>query len=386
MHADWPLMKQAWTRLDQPLFWSALLLVLVGVVMVASASVQIAETRMGEPFFYVWRHLSYLALGLITASLVYWTVSLEWLERMRFLALPAAIVLLALVFIPGLGREVKGALRWISLGGLTVQPSEIAKLCFVVYLAGYISSHHAMLRQNWQAFLMPFSVLMLLALLLMMEPDFGAVVVFGVTTLGMLFLAGVPTRRFLLVALVLSGVAALLAFAQPYRVARLMSFTDPWADPFGAGYQLTQSLIAFGRGEWFGVGLGNSVQKLFYLPEAHTDFVYAVLAEELGLFGNLLLLAGFMFFCARIFLLGGRLERHRMLFHAFLVHGIGLLFTAQVVINLSVNMGLLPTKGLTLPFLSYGGTSLLVSVVMVALVLRAAAELRARNPEKGGRS
>ena len=384
MRTDAARMTTLRAGLDQPLLWVAVVLLLWGLVMVTSASLQIADTHLDAPFHYGIRHAVYLALGVIVASVVIGLVSIEWLQQLRFLALPLAVLLLTLVFIPGLGREVKGALRWIQVGGLTVQPSEVAKLCFVVYMAGYIAVHGEMLRASWKGFLMPFSVLALLSMLLMMEPDFGAVVVFGVTTMGMLFLAGVPLRRFLLVGAVLAVLVTLLAFAQPYRVARLLSFMDPWSDQFGAGYQLTQSLIAFGRGEWLGVGLGNSIQKLFYLPEAHTDFVYAVTAEEFGLFGNLLLLGLFLFFCYRIFALGGRLEERGMTFHAFLAYGMALLFSSQIVINLAVNMGLMPTKGLTLPFFSYGGSSLLVSIAMVALVLRAALELRMREVKRGG--
>lgn len=373
-------------RLDQPLFWAALSLALIGLVMVTSASLQIAESRLGAPFHFALRHTIYLCFGLLVGTAVYWLVSFSLLEKLRFLALPAAIIALLLVFIPGLGREVNGSLRWISLAGFTIQPSELAKLFFVMYLAGYISTHQQALGENWKAFLMPFSVLGLMTMLLLTQPDFGAVVVLGVATMGMLFLAGVPSRRFLLVALVVALLAALVAFAQPYRVARLMSFMDPWADQFGGGYQLTQSLIAFGRGHFFGVGLGNSVQKLFYLPEAHTDFVYAVLAEELGLIGNLALVAVFSLLIARIFVLGGRLQRRGWLYHAHLVYGVGLIFACQAVINFGVNSGLLPTKGLTLPFVSYGGSSLLVSIVMVALVLRAAAELSHAESRNGGRA
>lgn len=378
-------LAQPMPRLDQPLFWAALLLCLTGLVMVTSASLQIAETRLGAPFHFALRHGLYLGFGLMVGAAVYWLVSFSLLEKLRFLALPAALVALALVFVPGLGREVNGSLRWISLAGFTVQPSEVAKLFFVMYMAGYISTHQQALRDSWQGFLMPFSVLGLLTLMLLIQPDFGAVVVLGVAMMGMLFLAGVPSRRFLLVALIVAALAALVAFAQPYRVARLMSFMDPWADQFGSGYQLTQSLIAFGRGHFFGVGLGNSVQKLFYLPEAHTDFVYAVLAEELGLIGNLLLILVFAILIARIFVLGGRLQRHGWIYHAQLVFGVGLVFACQAVINFGVNSGLLPTKGLTLPFVSYGGSSLLVSIVMVALVLRAAAELSRSEVQAGGR-
>jgi cell division protein FtsW len=384
MRVEWPLMKNAVPALDRPLSAGVLLLATLGLVMVTSASLQIAETQLGAPFHYALRHGVYLLLGLAAATLVYLFLPLGWLEKMRFVMLPLALAALIAVFIPGLGREVNGSLRWISLGGLTVQPSEVVKLCFVLYLAGYVAERKAQLETEWKAFLMPLAVMGVLTLLLLMEPDFGAVVVLGVTAMGMLFLAGVPALRFLLVALVGVALASLVALAQPYRVARLMSFMDPWADQFGSGYQLTQSLIAFGRGHWTGVGLGNSVQKLFYLPEAHTDFVYAVLAEELGLLGNLGLLLLFAFVCYRIYLLGRRLEARGSLYHAYVVYGVALLFSAQGFINLGVNMGLLPTKGLTLPFVSYGGSSLVISMVMIGLVLRAAAE-HSRLEKRGGR-
>lgn len=385
MRLEWNVLRPSLARLDVPLLAGALVLSLLGLVMVTSASLQIAETRLGAPFHYAIRHAVYLLLGLAGGTVLYMLVPLALLERLRFVALPAAVAVLLLLFIPGLGREVNGSLRWVNLGGFTLQPSEFAKLGFVMYLAGYIAQRRVVLETTWKAFLLPLGVLGMLAVLLLLQPDFGAVVVLGVAAMGMLFLAGVPTRRFLLLCLIVVVLAAVVAFAQPYRVARLMSFMDPWADQFGSGYQLTQSLIAFGRGHWFGVGLGNSVQKLFYLPEAHTDFVFAVLAEELGLLGNLALIGLFVFVIARVFMLGARLEQRGWFYHAQLVYGIALIFSAQALINLGVNMGLLPTKGLTLPFVSSGGSSLLVSAAMVAIVLRAGTELRSYEERERGR-
>ncbi|MGB1923468.1 MAG: putative lipid II flippase FtsW, partial [Alcanivorax sp.] len=342
--------------LDKPLMWTAILLALAGLVMVSSASLQIAETRLGDPFYYALRHGIYLALGLGAGAFVYFAVPLALLERLRFLMLPVALVVLVMVFIPGLGRTVNGSTRWIALPGLTIQASEIVKLCFVLYLAGYIAQRKAALETEWKAFLLPLALLGVLTVLLLLEPDFGAVVVLGITAMGMLFLSGVPTLRFLLIGLAAVALGALVAFAEPYRVARLMTFTDPWADQYGSGYQLTQSLIAFGRGHWSGVGLGNSVQKLFYLPEAHTDFVYAVMAEELGLLGNLALIGGFVLLGWRVFRLGHSLETRGLLYHAYVVYGCAFVMCSQVFINLGVNMGLLPTKGLTLPLISSGGS------------------------------
>lgn len=382
MRTDWTLMKPDWNRLDPWLLGGVLCLLLVGLVMVTSASLQIAESQTGQPFYYSIHHAIYLLVGVTAGTLVYMLVPLSWLEAMRFATLPLAVTVLVAVFIPGLGRQVNGSMRWLNLAGFTVQPSEVVKLCFVLYMAGYIAQRKGDLEQTWKAFLMPLAVLGVLMLLLLLEPDFGAVVVLGVTAMGMLFLSGVPARRFLIVALSAVLLGGLVAVAQPYRVERLMSFLNPWADQYGSGYQLTQSLIAFGRGHWLGVGLGNSVQKLFYLPEAHTDFVYAVLGEELGLMGNLALIALFSLVCYRIFRLGRDLEERGALYHAYVVYGVALVFSAQAFINMGVNMGILPTKGLTLPFVSYGGSSLLVSMVMVGLVLRAGAE-QARLSARG---
>ena len=367
---------------DKPLLWTAIGLALAGLVMVSSASLQIAETRLGEPFYYALRHGIYLALGLGVGAFVYYAVPLALLERLRFFMLPIALVVLVLVFVPGLGRSVNGSTRWIALPGLTIQASEIVKLCFVLYLAGYVAERKAALENEWKAFLLPLGLLGVLMVLLLLEPDFGAVVVLGITAMGMLFLSGVPTLRFLLIGLIAVALGAVVAVAEPYRVARLMTFTDPWADQFGAGYQLTQSLIAFGRGHLTGVGLGNSVQKLFYLPEAHTDFVYAVMAEELGLMGNIALISGFILLGWRVFRLGHSLEERGFLSHAYLVYGCAFVFCSQAFINLGVNMGMLPTKGLTLPFISYGGSSLLISAAMIGMILRAGAEaeqLKARG-------
>lgn len=380
-----PLISPRQPGLDHPLLWTVALLSLAGLVIVTSASLQIAETRLGNPFYYGVRHGLYLLASVGVGLFVYCCVPLSLLEKLRFATLPVALVALVLVFVPGLGREVNGSTRWIALPGLTIQASEVVKLCFVLYLAGYIAQHKAALEKTWKAFLIPLGVLGVLTFMLLLQPDFGAVVVLGIAAMGMLFLAGVPTLRFLLIGLVAVALAALVALAEPYRVARLMSFTDPWADQYGAGYQLTQSLIAFGRGHFLGVGLGNSVQKLFYLPEAHTDFVFAVLAEEWGLLGVLAMLAGFAVLGWRVFLIGRGLEERGFLYHAYLVYGCALVFCAQAFINVGVNMGVLPTKGLTLPFVSYGGSSLLISAAMIGLVLRAGAEqsrLKARGRAK----
>ncbi|MDF1821597.1 MAG: putative lipid II flippase FtsW [Alcanivoracaceae bacterium] len=367
---------------DQLLLVAVGCLALMGLVMVTSASLQIAETRLGSPFYYALRHGFFLGMAVMAGATVYLFVPFSLLEKLRYPALFASLVVLALVLMPGIGREVNGSQRWISLAGFNVQPSELAKLGFIVYLAGYINERQQELREQWQGFLRPLGLLSVLVLLLLMEPDFGAVVVLGVAVMGMLFLGGVPTLRFLLVGLAAVMLAALVAVAQPYRVARLMSFLDPWADQFGGGYQLTQSLIAFGRGHWTGAGLGNSVQKLFYLPEAHTDFVFAVSAEELGLLGSMIMVSLFALVCWRIFRSAIAMLEAGDLFRGQVVLGIGLVLAGQAFINMGVNMGLLPTKGLTLPFVSYGGSSLVVCAVMLGLVLRAQREFEPASPRR----
>jgi len=361
-------------HLDWPLAAAALVLLGTGLVMVASASITAAERELGEPFYYFRRQLAFACLGLLAAwagariALAAWERAAPWL-------LALGVALLALVLVPGVGHEVNGSARWIDLGPVNLQPSEPAKLVLVVYLAAWLAR-----RQRAPAppatMIKPLLAMLVLAGLLLAEPDYGATVVLFATALAMLFLGGMPLARFTawlgLLALLLLG----LVLSAPYRLERLTSFLDPWADPYGSGFQLTQALIAIGRGEWLGVGLGASVQKLFYLPEAHTDFIFAVLAEELGLAGMLGVIGLFAFIAWRAFAAGARSERRGRYFGAYLAYGVGLLLTLQAFINVGVNMGVLPTKGLTLPFVSYGGSSLLTSCLAVGLLLRADYESR----------
>lgn len=381
--AVWQDLKQR--SLDPWIVGGVLALSLLGIVMVMSASLQIAEINNNDPFYFFKRHLVYWAMAISIGVFTYVAVPFNWFRRIGFLGFLIALVSLLLLFIPGLGRSVNGSLRWLNLAGLTVQPSEIAKFFFITYLAGYIIKHYESLMTSWQSFLAPLGLLGIIGLALLMQPDFGAFTVITVATLSLLFLAGAPMMRFLVIAGSVVGLGALVAVAQPYRVARLMSFMNPWEDPFGSGYQLTQSLIAFGRGGWFGVGIGNSVQKLFYLPEAHTDFISAVIAEELGLIGNLAIVALFVLVVGRMFFIAQRLAKANWWYQALCIYGFAVVFSTQAIVNLGVSMGILPTKGLTLPFVSYGGSSLLVSAAMVALALRADADLRWAEKQGGGR-
>lgn len=377
--------------LDVWLLGAVLILLALGLVMVMSASVSIAERQTGDSFYYFWRQASFVSLGLLAAyvtlqiRLVYW-------ERIGPYFLLFGLGLLVLVLVAG--REINGSMRWLALGPVNLQPSELMKLFMVIYLAGYLLRRGEEVRNTVKGFLRPISLVVLVGLLLLLEPDFGATAVIMATVLGMMFLGGVRLWQFGLLFLLMSGAAAVLAVSSPYRVERLTSFVNPWADPFNSGFQLTQALIAFGRGEWLGVGLGGSIQKLFYLPEAHTDFLFAVLAEELGLVGVLLVLTLFGLLVWRAFIIGQAALRGGNRFGAYLAFGIGLWLGLQSFINLGVNMGVLPTKGLTLPLMSYGGSSIVVSCVACALLLRVSHESplkkypaarRAQTPKRGSR-
>ena len=286
-----------------------------------------------------------------------------------------AVASLAAVIIPGLGHDANGATRWLRIGPASLQPSEPAKLAVIIYISAYLVRHQYQVQKEFVGFIKPIFVLTIVAGLLLLEPDFGAAVVLFGAALGMLFMGGVPLSRFFAWGLVSVSALATLAIQESYRMERLVSFTNPWLDPFRSGFQLTQALIAFGRGEWFGVGIGNSVQKLFYLPEVHTDFIFAMLGEELGLAGSLCVIVLFTFVVWRIFYIGGQAEALGQLFAARLAYGVGLLLGIAAFISMGVNMGLLPTKGLTLPFMSYGSNSILVSTIAIALVLRVSREV-----------
>lgn len=356
---------------DTWLLGVVLSLLMLGLVMVMSASVSIAEKEMHDPFFYFWRQSVYVALGLLLAYFVLQSRLVYW-ERLGPYFLIFGMTLLLVVLM--VGREINGSVRWLAMGPFNLQPSELIKLFVIVYLAGYVVRRGEEVRNTIKGFLKPMAVVGVIGGLLILEPDFGAVVVITATVLGMMFLAGVRLWQFaVLFAVMLVGMAG-VAISSPYRVERLTSFLNPWADPFDSGFQLTQALIAFGRGEWFGVGLGGSIQKLFYLPEAHTDFLFAVLAEELGLIGVILVIALFAILIWRAFLIGRSAMEAGSYFGAYLSFGIGLWLGLQSFINLGVNMGVLPTKGLTLPLMSYGGSSIVVSCVACALLLRVSHE------------
>ncbi|MGB0204600.1 MAG: putative lipid II flippase FtsW [Neptuniibacter sp.] len=356
-------------------------LILIGFIMISSASLDVALKNTGTPYFYVIRQAVFIAIA-ITGALIVWRIPLSFWERTGHWWMIGAGVLLILVLIPGIGKVVNGSRRWLPLGPINLQASEVAKFCMVMYMGGYLVRRLDEVRTSWKGIAKPTLPLGIFCVLLYFEPDFGALVVLMGTVMGMIFLGGMRFSQFLMV---ISGVIALLVAVvglQPYRMARLQSFLDPWSDPFGTGYQLSQAQIAFGRGEWFGTGLGNSVQKLFYLPEAHTDFVFSVMAEELGFIGVTALIAIFAVLIVRIFRIGRRAEKVKQFFNAYVCYGFAIILAGQALINIGVNVGALPTKGLTLPLVSYGGSSLLVSCAMLAVILRVDYEYKLSSMSK----
>jgi len=361
-------------QFDPVLLGIVFALLLGGFVILASASISISDNATSNPFFYLQRQLLAAAIGAIAGGVCLFIPMQVW-RNLGPLMLFMGLALLVVVLIPGIGYEVNGSRRWVRVGIMNLQVSEPARLCFLMYLSGYLVRRSKPLREQFVGFLRPMLVLTLACMLLLQEPDFGAAIVLLATALVMLFVAGARIRDFIVFFSAAVVAMAALAVTSPYRLKRLTGFLDPWADPFNSGFQLTQSLIAIGRGEWFGVGLGESVQKLFYLPEAHTDFVFAVFAEEFGLLGSLCLIALFLALLWRIFKLGIRAHDAERFFEAYMAIGLGTWLGLQAFINVGVNMGLLPTKGLTLPLISYGRSSLIVTMICIGLLLRIHHEL-----------
>jgi cell division protein FtsW len=360
------------TEYDRSLAWAALILAALGLVMVYSASIATAESSRyagNNPAWFLARHALFLGAALAAAVAVFLVPARLWQQAAPWLFV-AAVALLIVVLIPGLGREVNGARRWLALPLFTLQPSELMKLGVVLYAADYTVRKHAVLKSFKRGLLPMLAVMLLVSWLLLREPDFGALVVIAVTAFGILFLGGMNGRHFFALVGMLAAGFVLLVASSPYRMQRIFGYMDPWSDPFGRGYQLSHALIAFGRGEWFGVGLGASVEKLHYLPEAHTDFLLAVTAEELGLAGVLAVIVLFAWIVARAFAIARQAAQHERHFAALVAEGIGIWIGFQAFINMGVNMGLLPTKGLTLPLMSYGGSGIIVNFVALALLLR----------------
>ncbi len=363
------ILKLDMDDLDPVLSLVFICLLSIGIIMVASSSISVAERNYGNPFYFLQRQLVFVVMGVFAAFCVFKIRLVQW-EKSGVALLLFALFLLVLVLIPGVGKEVNGSTRWLPLGVINLQVSELVKLFLLVYVAGYLVRHGEAVRNSLWGFLKPMIMVGFAGLLLLMQPDFGATVVIMGTVLAMTFLAGTRFIQFISFVFIFVCAAMLLVVTSPYRLQRLTSFTNPWADPFDSGFQLTQSLIAIGTGGWFGSGLGGSVQKLFYLPEAHTDFLFAVLSEELGFVGvtMVVLLYSVLFF--RSLKVAAQAEAVGHYFAAYMAYGIGIWLSMQAMINMGVNVGLLPTKGLTLPLMSYGGSSLIVCCMAIGLLMR----------------
>ncbi|HJN96132.1 MAG TPA: putative lipid II flippase FtsW [Gammaproteobacteria bacterium] len=354
-----------------PMLLVTCLLLMCGLLMMTSASVEIASSQYGDPFYHFKRQAIFALMGL-SVMVITLNVPIIFWRRSSWFLLMGSYALLVLVLVPGIGKVVNGSARWIDLGFFNLQASELAKVFIVIYLAAFLERHLDEVRDNWSGFFKPMLVIGTAAVLLQLEPDHGSIVILILTTFCMIFLAGAKLYRFVLLLVVITGAATFLALTEPYVIVRFSSYLNPWAaeNVYAGSYQLTQALIAFGRGEWLGVGLGNSIQKLYFLPEAHNDFVLAIIGEELGLLGVSFVVLLFCLLVYFAFSIGKAAQQKQSLFAAFFAYGLALLFAGQALINIGVNIGLLPTKGLTLPFLSYGGASLIVSCFMVALLVR----------------
>lgn len=370
--SDWRLASKAWP-IDYSLIAALLILMVIGLTMVASSSIAISEKRFDDPLHYLWRQFFALGLGGFAAWIVFQFPLAFWRKHRGSLFIGGlALLVLVLIF----GREINGSQRWLPLGVMNFQVSEFMKLAVVLFMAGYLDRHGHAVRESYEAVIrlaLPFGVM---ALLLLMEPDFGSTFVIAVILTGMLLIAGAPWRFFVITVLPIAMLLITMIITSPYRMARVTNFLDPWSDPFGQGYQLTQALIASGRGEWFGVGLGASVQKLLYLPDAHTDFLFSIFAEELGLIGVIGLVLLYAFILWRCFRIGRKSLAQQQVFGGLIAYGVGIWLALQAIINMGVNLGLFPTKGLTLPFMSYGGSSAMILMVALAIVFRVDVTMR----------
>ena len=377
------------SALDIPLLTAILSLMVVGLIMVSSASMEIADSLYEKPLYIIVKQLVFVTVGLLLMVCAL-MIPIRMVHKYSWLSLFGSLLLLFVVLF--IGREINGSTRWIPLGIFNLQASEAAKLMIVIYMAAYLDRRLEEVRTQFSGFFKPLVILSTASCLLLLEPDLGSLVVLMAAAMGMIFLAGAKKIQFIGIAVVLLALIALMIYIEPYRLTRVTSFLEPWSEEnrYNSGFQITQAQIAFGRGEWLGVGLGNSLMKLFYLPEAHTDFIFAILAEELGLMGAMLVLSLTLFIAWRALQIGQRAEQKGLLFHSFLAYGIGLLYGTQALINMGVSTGLLPTKGLALPLISYGGSSLLITCMAFGLLLRIDYERRQLNVEQteknGGRN
>ncbi len=359
---------------DKPLVAACITLIIMGYLMVSSASLHLGVSLTGNLFHYPLRQLIHIMIGIVAGMLIY-RVPMEFWDKTSQGLFFAGLLLLLLIFIPGLGVKVNGSLRWLSLAGFRIQVSEVVKLIVVIYMASFVTRHHDLVKESAYGLVKPLLLLFTACGLLLLEPDMGSAVVIMVIAMGIFFLSGARIQQLILLLGVAVAAGTLAIVASDYRTARVTSFLHPWEDPFGNGFQLVQALISFGRGEWLGVGLGSGVQKLFYLPEAHTDFLFSVIGEELGFIGVLSVIILFAIIVWRAFVIGMMAEQLKQKFCAYIAYGLGIWFAFQSFVNMGVNMGLLPTKGLTLPFMSYGGGSMVVMCCAMAILYRVNSEM-----------
>ncbi len=364
--------------IDTPLLISVIGIIILGLIMVASSSIDVSEKQFESPFHFLVRQMIFLFVALVIARFILRT-SMKKIMALSPNIFIISLMLLILVLVPHIGRSINGSARWIGIGPVGLQVSEFAKLAVILYLSGYLVRQNLWIQQHISGFIRPLCVLTIVAVLLLKEPDFGASVVIISTGMAMMLLAGMPIRYFLLLLALTAGLFGLLAFVSPYRMLRITSFLHPWENQYGSGYQLTQALIAFGNGGFLGVGLGNSIQKLFYLPESQTDFIFSILAEELGLLGISCLFVFYVMLVLRSLAIGKRAHDCSEYYSSYVAFGIGIWLGLQFLINVGVNSGVLPTKGLTLPFVSYGGSSLLIDICAIAVLFRIDYETRLKT-------
>lgn len=375
-------MPRAWRFHFDPLLLATCMgLLLIGFVMVTSSSLHLGVKMADDSLYYPIRQLMHIGLGLFLGACVMAVPMHVW-EKWGPGLFIAGLLLLVMVLVPGLGVKVNGSVRWLSVGGLRIQVSEVVKFFAVIYIAGYVTRHQQAVRESAYGIVKPLALFSLACILLLLEPDFGSAVVILCIAMGIMFLAGARLSQFFVLLAVVAVLAMLLVYFSPYRLVRVTSFMNPWADPLNTGFQLVQALISFGRGEWLGVGLGSGIQKLFYLPEAHTDFLFSVIGEELGLLGVVTVIGLFSLLVWRTFQVAAAAERAGQRFSAFIAYGLGIWFGFQSFVNMGVNMGILPTKGLTLPLMSYGGGSMMTMCCAMALLFRVQSEVYAINANR----
>lgn len=367
--------------IDWTLLSLIMILLVIGLAMVESSSISVAAVRHSDPFFFLKRQLFAVALGVCGAGFILARVSTKLMQRSSLLIFAGTVLALALVLVPGIGVEVNGARRWIRLGVMNMQVSELAKLSATLYVAGYLMRHGERLKSSFDAFIKPIVLIGLMGAFCLLEPDYGSTVMIMAIAVGMIFLGGVRIGQFFVCVVLLTALAAFFIWTSEYRTNRVLDFFDPWSNAYDGGFQLVQALIAVGSGSITGVGFGNSVQKLFYLPEAHTDFVFAVFAEEMGLIGVAVLICIYLALVYRVVYVAQLAQRAGNGFGAFVAYGIAIWLALQSFISMSVNLGLLPTKGLTLPMISYGGSSMLAICLSLGVVMRISLESRLALPE-----